>query len=194
MSVHARRTAAQPIGSWSPHTIKETGLSSDTDAVLALVHQDQRRYASSNSTTAPCPRPASHVRSGTRALCRTPCLGRSPRHDRRHVPHLAAPPLHPSQTFPAVHIVLAGKDENLLDNRLKTLADDMKGITTIAARVNPCPGSSAASPGRTSASTTRTGAAGATPNRPAAAAEQAEGSYSDSSCGRALLLIASAMA
>jgi hypothetical protein len=38
-----------------------------------------------------------------------------------------------------VHIAQAGKDENLLDNRLKTLADDMKGITTIAARVNTLP-------------------------------------------------------
>ncbi|MEU5525271.1 replication-relaxation family protein [Streptomyces sp. NPDC047860] len=33
-----------------------------------------------------------------------------------------------SQTFPRLHVVLAGKEEPLLDNRLKALADDVEGI------------------------------------------------------------------
>jgi hypothetical protein len=43
-----------------------------------------------------------------------------------------------SQTFPRLHVVLAGKEEHLLDNRLQVLAADVKGIT-IAVRVNTLP-------------------------------------------------------
>ncbi|WP_226962331.1 replication-relaxation family protein [Streptomyces sp. C8S0] len=43
-----------------------------------------------------------------------------------------------SQTFPRLHVVLAGKEEHLLDNRLQALADDVKGIT-VAVWVNTLP-------------------------------------------------------
>ncbi|MFE3493983.1 hypothetical protein [Streptomyces sp. NPDC059175] len=33
-----------------------------------------------------------------------------------------------SQTFPRLHVVLVGKAEHLLDNRLQALADDVRGI------------------------------------------------------------------
>ncbi|WP_086741807.1 replication-relaxation family protein [Streptomyces glaucescens] len=43
-----------------------------------------------------------------------------------------------SQTFPRLHVVLAGKEEHLLDNRLQALAADVKGIA-VAVWVNPLP-------------------------------------------------------
>ena len=43
-----------------------------------------------------------------------------------------------SQTFPRLHVVLAGKEEHLLDNRLQALADDVQGIA-VAVWVNTLP-------------------------------------------------------
>lgn len=45
--------------------IRETGLSFNTDAALAQPTETSEVRLFSNSTTAPCPAPASHVRSGT---------------------------------------------------------------------------------------------------------------------------------
>ncbi|MGW0778024.1 replication-relaxation family protein [Streptomyces sp. NPDC002835] len=43
-----------------------------------------------------------------------------------------------SQTFPRLHVVLAGKEEHLLDNRLQALTADVKGIA-VAVWVNTLP-------------------------------------------------------
>ncbi len=43
-----------------------------------------------------------------------------------------------SQTFPRLHVVLAGKEEHLLDNRLQALTADVQGIA-IAIWVNTLP-------------------------------------------------------
>ncbi|MFF7146212.1 replication-relaxation family protein [Streptomyces sp. SID2888] len=43
-----------------------------------------------------------------------------------------------SKTFPRLHVVLAGKEEHLLDNRLQALAADVRGIA-VAVWVNTLP-------------------------------------------------------
>ncbi|MFI6690048.1 hypothetical protein [Streptomyces sp. NPDC050485] len=43
-----------------------------------------------------------------------------------------------SQTFPRLHVVMAGKAEHLLDNRLQALAVDVRGIA-VGVWVNTLP-------------------------------------------------------
>ncbi|GDY80684.1 hypothetical protein SAV31267_101690 [Streptomyces avermitilis] len=108
------------------HAIKETGLSFNTDAVLAwptktsevrlfeldngsmsqgarLAREvwDYERYAGHRVWRAPAARSAGRTRSGNATL-------------------------HPLKDFPRLHVVLAGKAEHLLDNRLQALAADVK--------------------------------------------------------------------
>ncbi|MEW2426040.1 replication-relaxation family protein [Streptomyces nigra] len=110
------------------HAIKETGLSFNTDAVLALPTKtsEVRLIELDNGTMSQFrlakevwdyERYAGHrVWEGTRgSIGNTFPFWQRHRYTR-------------SQTFPRLHVVLAGKEEHLLDNRLQALADDVKGI------------------------------------------------------------------
>ncbi|MEW2290489.1 replication-relaxation family protein [Streptomyces sp. NPDC047841] len=120
------------------HAIKETGLSFNTDAVLALPTKtsEVRLFELDNGTMSQArlakevwdyERYAGHrVWEGARGT-----NGRTFPFWQRH--RYAR-----SQTFPRLHVVLAGKEEHLLDNRLQALADDVKGIA-IAVWVNTLP-------------------------------------------------------
>lgn len=62
-----------------------------------------------------------------------------------------------SERFPPPHVVLAGKAEHLLNNRLQALTEAVRGRHHRRGPSSPpCPGSSAASPGTRTASTTTT--------------------------------------
>ncbi|MFF7176777.1 replication-relaxation family protein [Streptomyces pseudovenezuelae] len=148
------------------HAIKETGLSFNTDAVLAWPTKtsEVRLFELDNGTMSQArlakevwdyERYAGHcVWEGARGtIGNTFPFWQCHRYTR-------------SQTFPRLHVVLAGKEEHLLDNCLKALADDVKGIA-VAVWVNTLPQSSGASPGTRSASTTRIGAVSDTPSPPA---------------------------
>ncbi|MGW6016283.1 replication-relaxation family protein [Streptomyces sp. NPDC055210] len=120
------------------HAIKETGLSFNTDAVLAWPTQtsEVRLFELDNGSMSQArlarevwdyERYAGHrVWEGARGTIGTtfPFWQRH-RYTR-------------SQTFPRLHVVLAGKKEHLLDNRLQALAADVKGIT-VAVWVNTLP-------------------------------------------------------
>jgi hypothetical protein len=120
------------------HAIKETGLSFNTDAVLALPTKtsEVRLFELDNGTMSQArlakevwdyERYAGHrVWEGARGTNgRTFPFWQRHRYTR-------------SQTFPRLHVVLAGKEEHLLDNRLQALADDVKGIA-VAVWVNTLP-------------------------------------------------------
>jgi len=120
------------------HAIKETGLRFNTDAVLALPTKtsEARLFELDNGTMSQArlakevwdyERYAGHrVWEGARGTIGTtyPFWQRH-RYTR-------------STTFPRLHVVLTGKEEHLLDNRLKALADDVKGIA-VAVWVNTLP-------------------------------------------------------
>jgi hypothetical protein len=155
------------------HAVKETGLSFNTDAVLALPTRasEVRLFELDNGTLSQArlarevwdyERYAGHrVWEGARGTNgRTFPFWQRHRYTR-------------SQTFPRLHVVLAGKEEHLLDNRLQALAADVKGIT-VAVWVSTLPRLQRGEPGTRSASTTRTGAASATPNRQAVEADLPE--------------------
>lgn len=120
------------------HAIKETGLSFNTDAVLALPTKtsEVRLFELDNGTMSQArlakevwdyERYAGHrVWEGARGT-----IGNTFPFWQRHR-------YTRSQTFPRLHVVLAGKEEHLLDNRLKALADDVKGIA-VAVWVNTLP-------------------------------------------------------
>ncbi|MEU6603069.1 replication-relaxation family protein [Streptomyces flaveolus] len=120
------------------HAIKETGLSFNTDAVLALPTKtsEVRLFELDNGTMSQArlakevwdyERYAGHrVWEGARGT-----VGNTFPFWQRHR-------YTRSQTFPRLHVVLAGKEEHLLDNRLKALADDVKGIA-VAVWVNTLP-------------------------------------------------------
>ncbi|WP_371258682.1 replication-relaxation family protein [Streptomyces sp. CC53] len=120
------------------HAIKETGLSFNTDAVLALPTKtsEVRLFELDNGTMSQArlakevwdyERYAGHrVWEGARGT-----IGNTFPFWQRHR-------YTRSQTFPRLHVVLAGKEEHLLDNRLQALADDVKGIT-VAVWVNTLP-------------------------------------------------------
>ncbi len=111
------------------HAIKETGLSFNTDAVLALPTKtsEVRLFELDNGTMSQArlarevwdyERYAGHrVWEGSRGTIGT-TLPFWQRHRYTR-----------SKTFPRLHAVLAGKAEHLLDNRLQALADDVQGIT-----------------------------------------------------------------
>ncbi|MEW2516399.1 replication-relaxation family protein [Streptomyces sp. NPDC046870] len=120
------------------HAIKETGLSINTDAVLAWPTEtsEVRLFELDNGTMSQArlakevwdyERYAGHrVWEGARGTNgRTFPFWQRHRYTR-------------SQTFPRLHVVLAGKEERLLDNRLQALADDVKGIA-VAVWVNTLP-------------------------------------------------------
>ncbi|MFE2141935.1 hypothetical protein ACFXA3_09305 [Streptomyces sp. NPDC059456] len=149
------------------HAIKETGLSFNTDAVLAVPTKtsEVRLFALGNGSMSrpclakevwDCERYAGHrVLQGA---CGT--IGRTyPFWQRRRYTR--------SKTFLRLHVVLAGRAEHLLDNRLQALTAAVQGIT-FEVWATTLPDFSAASSGTRSASTTRTGAASATP-KPSAA-------------------------
>ncbi|MEV7817581.1 replication-relaxation family protein [Streptomyces flaveolus] len=120
------------------HAIKETGLSFNTDAVLALPTKtsEVRLFELDNGSMSQArlakevwdyERYAGHrVWEGARGT-----IGDTFPFWQRHR-------YTRSQTFPRLHVVLAGKREHLLDNRLQTLASDVKGIT-IAVWANTLP-------------------------------------------------------
>ncbi|MEU8653671.1 replication-relaxation family protein [Streptomyces sp. NPDC048737] len=120
------------------HAIKETGLSLNTDAVLALPTKtsEVRLFELDNGTMSQArlarevwdyERYAGHrVWEGARGT-----IGNTFPFWQRHR-------YTRSQTFPRLHVVLAGKEERLLDNRLKALADDVKGIA-VGVWVNTLP-------------------------------------------------------
>ncbi|MCM2388123.1 replication-relaxation family protein [Streptomyces albipurpureus] len=117
------------------HAIKETGLSFNTDAVLAVPTESNevRLFELDNGTMSRArlarevwdyERYAGHrVWEGARGTNgRTYSFWQRHRYTR-------------SQTFPRLHVVLAGMEEHLLDNRLQALAADVKGIA-VAVLVN----------------------------------------------------------
>ncbi|MFI5672889.1 replication-relaxation family protein [Streptomyces sp. NPDC051704] len=144
------------------HAIKETGLSFNTDAVLAVPTKtsEVRLFALDNGSMSrpclakevwDCERYAGHrVWQGA---CGT--IGRTYPFWQRHR-------YTRSKTFLGLHVVVAGMAEHLLDNRLQALTAAVQGIT-FEVWANTLPDFSAASSGARSASTTRTGAASATP-------------------------------
>lgn len=120
------------------HAIKEIGLSFNTDAVLAWPTKtsEVRLFELDNGTMSQArlakeawdyERYAGHrVWEGARGTNgRTYPFWQRHRYTR-------------SKTFPRLHVVLAGKEEHLLDNRLQALAADVRGIT-IAVWVNTLP-------------------------------------------------------
>jgi Replication-relaxation len=120
------------------HAIKETGLSFNTDAVLALPTKtsEVRLFELDNGTMSQArlakevwdyERYAGHrVWEGARGT-----IGNTFPFWQRHR-------YTRSKTFPRLHVVLAGKEEHLLDNRLKALTADVKGIA-VAVWVNTLP-------------------------------------------------------
>ncbi|CAM5725117.1 hypothetical protein SALBM217S_05482 [Streptomyces griseoloalbus] len=142
------------------HAIKETGLSS-TPTPSSRCRPRPARCASSSSTTAPCPRPGSPRGLGLRFYAGHRVSEGAGGTIGTTYPFWQRHRYTRSQTFPRLHVVLAGKEEHLLDNRLQALAGDVQGIA-VAVWVNTLPGSSAVSPGTRSVSMTRASAAGAT--------------------------------
>ncbi|MFG2387104.1 replication-relaxation family protein [Streptomyces avermitilis] len=120
------------------HAIKETGLSFNTDAVLAwpTKSSEVRLFELDNGSMSQArlarevwgyERYAGHrVWEGARGTIG----GTYPFWQRHRYTH--------SKTFPRLHVVLAGKAEHLLDNRLQALAADVKGIA-VAVWVNTLP-------------------------------------------------------
>lgn len=120
------------------HAIKETGLSFNADAVLAWPTKtsEVRLFELDNGTMSQAhlakevwdyERYAGHrVWEGARGTIG----GTYPFWQRHRYTR--------SQTFPRLHVVLAGKAEHLLDNRLQALAADVKGIA-VAVWVNTLP-------------------------------------------------------
>ncbi|MFI8308461.1 replication-relaxation family protein [Streptomyces sp. NPDC085927] len=120
------------------HTIKETGLSFNTDAVLAWPTKtsEVRLFELDNGTMSQArlakevwdyERYAGHrVWEGARGTIG----GTFPFWQRHRYTR--------SKTFPRLHVVLAGKEEHLLDNRRQALTADVHGIA-IAVWVNTLP-------------------------------------------------------
>ncbi|MFI1869487.1 replication-relaxation family protein [Streptomyces jumonjinensis] len=120
------------------HSIKETGLSFNTDAVLAqpTATSEVRLFELDNGTMTQArlarevwdyERYAGHrVWEGARGT-----IGTTYPFWQRH--RYTRP-----TTFPRLHVVLAGKAEHLLDNRLEALAADVHGID-VAVWVNTLP-------------------------------------------------------
>lgn len=120
------------------HAIKEIGLSFNTDAVLAVATQtsEVRLFELDNGTMSQArlakevwhyERYAGHrVWEGARGT-----IGRTFPFWQRHR-------YTRSERFPRLHVVLAGKEEHLLDNRRQALTADVKGIA-IAVWVNTLP-------------------------------------------------------
>ncbi|WLQ53923.1 replication-relaxation family protein (plasmid) [Streptomyces poriferorum] len=120
------------------HAVKETGLSFNTDAVLAWPTKtsEVRLFELDNGTMSQArlarevwdyERYAGHrVWEGARGTIG----GTFPFWQRHRYTR--------SRAFPRLHVVLAGKAEHLLDNRLKALAADVEGIA-VAVWVNTLP-------------------------------------------------------
>ncbi|WP_323177968.1 replication-relaxation family protein [Streptomyces sp. NBC_00083] len=120
------------------HAIKETGLSFNTDAVLAWpTKTSEVRLFELDNGTMPQARLAREVwdyerYAGHRVWegARGTIGGTFPFWQRHRYTR--------SKTFPRLHVVLAGKAEHLLDNRLQALAADVEGIA-VAVWVNTLP-------------------------------------------------------
>ncbi|WP_245699533.1 replication-relaxation family protein [Streptomyces roseifaciens] len=120
------------------HAIKKIGLSFNTDAVLAAPTKSSevRLFELDNGSMSQArlakevwdyERYAGHrAWEGARGT-----IGRTYPFWQRHR-------YTRSKTFPRLHVVLAGKEEHLLDNRLQALAADVKGIA-VAVWVNTLP-------------------------------------------------------
>ncbi|MFB7501760.1 replication-relaxation family protein [Streptomyces sp. NPDC056161] len=120
------------------HAVKETGLSFNTDAVLALPTKtgEVRLFELDNGTM-------SQARLAKEVWDYERYAGRRVREGARDTiggtfPFWQRHRYTRSRTFPRLHVVLVGKEEHLLDNRLQALAHDVKGITA-AVWVNTLP-------------------------------------------------------
>ncbi|MFI6150671.1 replication-relaxation family protein [Streptomyces sp. NPDC051109] len=116
------------------HAIKETGLSFNTDAVLAVPTEtsEVRLFELDNGTMAQA-RLAKEVWDYERYAGHRVCEG-----VRGTYPFWQRHRYTRSTTFLGLHVVLAGKAEHLLDNRLQALTAAVRGIT-IAVWANTLP-------------------------------------------------------
>ncbi|MGI5484809.1 replication-relaxation family protein [Streptomyces lavendofoliae] len=120
------------------HAIKETGLSFNTDAVLAVPTRtsEVRLFELDNGTM-------SQARLAKEVWDYERYAGHRVREESRGTigttyPFWQRHRYTRSKTFPRLHVVLAGKAEHLLDNRRQALTADVQGIT-IALWVNTLP-------------------------------------------------------
>ncbi|MFE4310454.1 replication-relaxation family protein [Streptomyces sp. NPDC056891] len=120
------------------HAIKETGLSFNTDAVLAVPTKtsEVRLFELDNGSMSQA-RLAREVWDYERYAGHRVWEGARGTNGRTY-PFWQRHRYTRSKTFPRLHVVLAGKAEHLLDNRLQALAADVKGIA-VAVWVNTLP-------------------------------------------------------
>jgi hypothetical protein len=120
------------------HAIKEIGLSFNTDAVLAqpTATSEVRLFELDNGTMSQA-RLAKEVWDYERYAGHRVWEGAHGTNGRTF-PFWQRHRYTRSQTFPRLHVVLAGKEEHLLDNRRQALTADVKGIT-VAVWVNTLP-------------------------------------------------------
>ncbi|MEW2400306.1 replication-relaxation family protein [Streptomyces sp. NPDC046862] len=120
------------------HAIKETGLSFNTDAVLALPTKtsEVRLFELDNGTMSQA-RLAQEVRDYERYAGHRVWEGARGTNGRTF-PFWQRHRYTRSESLPRLHVVLAGKAEHLLDNRLQALTADVHSIA-IAVWVNTLP-------------------------------------------------------
>ncbi|WP_233518573.1 replication-relaxation family protein [Streptomyces corynorhini] len=120
------------------HAVKETGLSFNTDAVLAWPTRtsEVRLFELDNGTMSQA-RLAKEVWDYERYAGHRAWEGARGTNGSTY-PFWQRHRYTRSECFPLLYVVLAGKAEHLLDNRLKALAADVKGIA-VAVCVNTLP-------------------------------------------------------
>ncbi|MFD5098314.1 replication-relaxation family protein [Streptomyces albidochromogenes] len=120
------------------HAIKQTGLSFNTDAVLAVPTKtsEVRLFELDNGTMSQA-RLAKEVWDYERYAGHRVWEGARGTNGSTY-PFWQRHRYTRSERFPRLHVVLAGKEEHLLDNRRQALTADVKGIT-IAVWVNTLP-------------------------------------------------------
>ncbi len=99
--------------------------------------------------------------------------GGGPRRQRQDVRLLSRYRYTCSEWFPALRVVLAGRPEHLLDNRLKAFASDVRAASVSPCSSSRCPRCNVVSPGTRSTWMIRTVAGSAIRSRPAVAPGQA---------------------
>ncbi|MFG2408087.1 replication-relaxation family protein [Streptomyces brevispora] len=111
------------------HAIRETGLSFNTDAVLAVpTKTSEVRLFELDNGTMPQARLAKEVWDYERYAGHRAWEGARGTNGSTY-PFWQRYRYTRSKTFPRLHVVLAGKAEHLLDNRLQALTAAVKGIT-----------------------------------------------------------------
>ncbi|MFE3695512.1 replication-relaxation family protein, partial [Streptomyces sp. NPDC059129] len=120
------------------HTIRETGLSFNTDSVLAVPTESSevRLFELDNGTMSRA-RLAREVWDYERYAGHRVWEGARGTNGSTY-PFWQRHRYTRSKTFPRLHVVLAGKAEHLLDNRLRALTADVEGIA-VAVWVNTLP-------------------------------------------------------